>query len=106
MDPAKAGGDYDVASDAAGLYEGLDLIMGWSISSNLSDRQAADAVYSRIDWKYALSLPLTDPGFDHTVLCEFRGRLVEAGADTTLLDLLLEKFKSFGPALCQGASKN
>src|SRR4051794_10877550 len=32
----------------------------------LSDRQAADAVRGRIDWKYALALELTDPGFDHT----------------------------------------
>ena len=38
----------------------------------LSDRQAADAVRGRIDWKYALGLELTDPGFDHTVLSEFR----------------------------------
>jgi transposase len=36
----------------------------------LSDRQAADAVRGRIDWKYALGLELTDPGFDHTVLSE------------------------------------
>ena len=45
-------------------------------AEGLSDRQAADAVRSRIDWKYALSLELTDPGFDHTVLSEFRTRLV------------------------------
>ena len=43
----------------------------------LSDRQAADAVRGRIDWKYALGLELTDPGFDHTVLSEFRSRLVD-----------------------------
>src|SRR5919205_882842 len=39
---------------------------------NLSDRQAADAVRARIDWKYALGLELTDPGFDFSVLSEFR----------------------------------
>jgi transposase len=44
----------------------------------LSDRQAADAVRARIDWKYALGLELTDSGFDHTVLSEFRTRLVRA----------------------------
>jgi transposase len=43
-------------------------------AEGLSDRQAADAVRSRIDWKYALSLELTDPGFDHTVLSEFQTR--------------------------------
>ncbi|MDQ3256427.1 MAG: transposase, partial [Acidobacteriota bacterium] len=42
---------------------------------DLSDRSAADAVRGRIDWKYALSLELTDPGFDSSVLCEFRARL-------------------------------
>jgi transposase len=53
----------------------LALVTVMQFAENLSDRQAADAVRSRIDWKYALSLELTDPGFDHTVLCEFRGRL-------------------------------
>jgi transposase len=74
----------------------LALVTVMQFAENLSDRQAADAVRRRIDWKYALSLPLTDPGFDHTVLSEFRGRLVEGGADTALLDLLLERFKSLG----------
>jgi transposase len=37
----------------------------------LSDRQAAEAVRARIDWKYFLGLELTDPGFDFSVLSEF-----------------------------------
>jgi transposase len=45
---------------------------------DLTDRQAAAAVQSRIDWKYALGLELTDPGFDFSVLSEFRNRLIEA----------------------------
>jgi transposase len=57
----------------------------------LSDRQAADAVRGRIDWKYALGLELTDPGFDHTVLSEFRSRLVNGQAEQQLLDTLLER---------------
>ena len=56
---------------------------------NLSDRQAADAVRSRIDWKYLLSLELTDCGFDSTVLSEFRTRLVVGAAEQRLLDALL-----------------
>jgi len=47
----------------------------------LSDRQAAEAVRARIDWKYALSLALDDPGFDASVLCEFRARLIAGNAD-------------------------
>ncbi len=60
----------------------------------LSDRQAADAVRSRIDWKYALSLELTDTGFDSSVLSEFRSRLVKGGAEEMLLNILLEKCRA------------
>jgi transposase len=59
----------------------------------LSDRQAADAVRGRIDWKYALALELADPGFDHTVLSEFRSRLVAGEAERLLLDCLLERLR-------------
>src|SRR4051812_39684658 len=62
----------------------------------LSDRQAADAVRGRIDWKYALALELTDPGFDHTVLSEFRCRLVQGQAELQLLDTLLERCRELG----------
>jgi transposase len=59
----------------------------------LSDRQAADAVRSRIDWKYALSLELTDAGFDSSVLSEFRSRLIQGSCEEMLLNILLEKCK-------------
>ena len=62
----------------------------------LSDRRAADAVRGRIDWKYALGLELTDPGFDHTVLSEFRTRLVRGQAEQVLLDTLLERLRGRG----------
>jgi transposase len=59
----------------------------------LSDRQAADAVQSRIDWKYALSLELTNSGFDSSVLSEFRSRLISGSVEALLLDVLLKKGK-------------
>ena|SRR5215469_6830940 len=62
----------------------------------LSDRQAAEAVRERIDWKYALSLDLTDPGFDFSVLSEFCTRRLSGGAETQLLQALLERCKSRG----------
>ena len=55
----------------------------------LSDRQAADAVRGRIDWKYLLCLELDDAGFDYSVLCEFRARLLEGGAERKLFDRIL-----------------
>jgi transposase len=65
-------------------------------AEGLSDRQAADAVRSRIDWKYLLCLELTDPGFDHTVLSEFRSRLHEGEAEMLLFDTLLAAFRDQG----------
>jgi transposase len=62
-------------------------------AEGLSDRQAADAVRSRIDWKYALALELTDTGFDHTVLSEFRSRIVAGKAELLILDTLLSKLQ-------------
>ena len=56
----------------------------------LTDRQAANAVRTRIDWKYLLCLELTDVGFDHTVLSEFRTRLLTQGAEGRLFDAVLE----------------
>ncbi len=62
----------------------------------LPDRQAADAVRGRIDLKYALGLELTDPGFDFTILSDFRTRLLEGGAEQVLLDAMLAAFKEQG----------
>jgi transposase len=74
----------------------LALITVMQFIEELPDRQAADAVRGRIDWKYLLGLELTDPGFDATVLCEFRKRLVEGGAEQVLLEALLTLFKERG----------
>jgi IS5 family transposase len=63
---------------------------------NLSDRQAADAVRGRIDWKYALSLPLDDAGFNFSVLSEFRQRLIARGKEELLLERILEQLRSQG----------
>ena len=63
---------------------------------NLSDRAAADAVRGRLDWKYVLGLELTDPGFHHTVLSEFRSRLVAGQAEQRLLEGLLEQLREQG----------
>lgn len=74
----------------------LALVTVVQFAENLSDRQAADAVRGRIDLKYALSLELTDPGFDASVLSEFRARLVEGGAERLPFELLLERFRQMG----------
>jgi len=67
----------------------LALITVMQFLENLSDRQTSEAVRSRIDWKYALSLELTDSGFDHSVLSHFRDRLIQSGRQELLLDRVL-----------------
>jgi transposase len=64
----------------------LMLILILQFMEGLSDRQPADAVRSRIDWKYILCLELTDPGFDYSVLCEFRPRLLENAWEQRMFD--------------------
>src|SRR6185312_8246900 len=65
-------------------------------AEGLSDRQAADAVRDRLAWKHVLGLELTDPGFNFSILSDFRARLVEGGAEHLLLDALLERCKAVG----------
>lgn len=74
----------------------LALVTVMQFAEGLTDRQAAEAVRARIDYKYALGLELTDPGFDYSVLSEFRSRLVEGEAEQLLLQRLLEECKSRG----------
>jgi transposase len=68
----------------------LALATVWQFVENLSDRQAADAVRGRIHWEYALSLELADPGFDCSILSEFRTGLVTGSAEQRLLDAVLD----------------
>ena len=63
---------------------------------NLADRAAAEAVRTRIDWQYLLGLPLDDPGFDHTVLSEFRNKVADAGLEQVALDALLARLAASG----------
>jgi transposase len=65
-------------------------------SENLTDRQAAEAVRDRMTWKYALGLELEDPGFDASVLSEFRSRLVAGDLTSLALDALLERLAGLG----------
>ncbi len=83
----------------------LALAVVLQFMENLSDREAADAVRGRIDWKYALGLALTDPGFDHTVLSEFRTRLIAGSAQLLLLDTLLQRLQEQGLVKARGRQR-
>jgi transposase len=74
----------------------LAVVTVLQFTENLTGRQAADAVRGRLDWKYCLGLELTDPGFDFSVLSEFRSRLVAGGMGKALLEALLGRLKEGG----------
>lgn len=74
-------------------------------AEDLTDRQAADEVRVNLAWKYALGLELTDPGFDHTVLSEFRTRVVEHGLEEKALDLLLAALRDKGVVAAGGKQR-
>src|SRR5437660_2447770 len=71
----------------------LALVTIMQFAEGLSDRQAADAVRGRLDWKYALGLELEESGFDCSVLCEFRSRLMKGIAESLLFETMLTCFK-------------
>jgi transposase len=83
----------------------LALVTVMQFAEGLSDRQVANAVRGRIDWKYALGLELTDPGFDASVLSEFRTRLLAGRADATLFEHMLQRVREAGLLKARGQQR-
>lgn len=83
----------------------LAMVTVLQFMENLTDRQAAEAVRLRVDWKYALALPLDDQGFDYSVLSEFRSRLLAGGAEALLFDAVLERLKEKGLIKSRGKQR-
>jgi transposase len=74
----------------------LAMVTVMQYMEGLTDRQAAEAVRSRIDWKYALGLGLKDAGFDYSILSPFRARLLAGGQESLLFDRIVERLKEQG----------
>ncbi len=74
----------------------LALVTVLQAIEGLTDRQAAEGVRTRIDWLYALALPLDDPGFDYTILTDFRQRLLDQHAEELILEPILQLCRQRG----------
>ncbi len=108
-------GPIFVDADFCDLYpaDGQPALAPWRLAlvtllqfrENLPDRQAAEAVRARLDWKYLLGLALTDPGFDFSVLSEFRARLLASGAETRLLEKLLARCRELELVKARGKQR-
>src|SRR5487761_681316 len=83
----------------------LALVMVLQRAENLPDRAAAEAVRTRLDWQYLLGLALDAPGFDHTVLAEFRAKVSGAGLEQVTLDALLERLSADGLVTAGGKQR-
>jgi transposase len=84
----------------------LMIVLVLAMTENLTDRQAGDMVRRAIDWKYALGLGLADPGFDFTVLSEFRARLITGSMETEALDVLLARLVELGLVKAGGRARS
>ncbi|WP_267145298.1 IS1182 family transposase [Plantactinospora alkalitolerans] len=83
----------------------LALVSVLQYAEDLTDRQAARAVSCRIDWKYALGMELTEPGFDHSVLSEFRDRLAEGDRADRLLAVMVDRLAEAGLVRARGRQR-
>jgi transposase len=83
----------------------LALVTVLQRAEKLTDRMAADAVRMRIDWKYLMGLPIDDPGFDDSVLSEFRGKVADAGLEQVALDALLTRLADSGLVAAGGKQR-
>ena len=89
--------DWFTADGRKGLSPAqLALVSVLQFAENLTDRQAAEAVRCRIDWKYCLGLELDDPGFDFSVLSEFRDRMADGDRADCLLAVMVARLVEAG----------
>jgi transposase len=83
----------------------LAMVTVLQFAENLTDRQAADAVRGRIDWKYCLGLDLIDSGFDFSVLSQFRTRLVIHDLQGMAFEILLDRLVERGLVTVRGRQR-
>ncbi len=96
---------YDARGRRAISPSLLALVTLFQFVEDVPDRAAARMVAVRLDWKYALRLPLGDAGFDFTCLCHFRRRLVEHDQDRLVFDTLLGRIRDLGFVRSRGKQR-
>jgi transposase len=74
----------------------LAFVTAFQFMENLSDREAAEALRLRLNWKYALHLPLDYAGLNYSVLSEFRDRVIEHQAEARVFESVLKQLQTLG----------
>jgi transposase len=84
----------------------LAFVTVFQFLENLSDRKAMEALRVRVDWKYGLHLPLEYAGFDASVLCEYRERIIAHGAEARLFERILGQLTAMGLVKRRGRQRS
>jgi Transposase domain (DUF772) len=74
----------------------LAMVTVFQFAENVPDSQAADAVRMRMDWKYALHLPMDYPGFPSSELGAFRQGLSGNKAGQRVFQQMLAHLAKLG----------
>ena len=74
----------------------LAFVTVFQFIEKLPDRQAAESLRMRMDWKYAMHLPLEYVGFNYSVLSEFRDRLIAGEAEGRVFEVLVGQIRAMG----------
>jgi transposase len=74
----------------------LAMVTLFQFLEDIPDREAAEQVVVRLDWKYGLHLPLEDTGFDYSCLCYFGQRVLDQHQDTLVFETILGKVRALG----------
>jgi transposase len=80
----------------------LAILTALQMLEKVPDRLAAEYAVTRLDWKYALHLPLAYTGFHFTDLYAFRQRLLAHGKERLVFDQVLEALKKMGMLKARG----
>ena len=96
LDDAHFAALYATTGRAALSPSLLALVTLFQFMENIPDREAAEQVVVRLDWKYALHLPVADAGFDFSCLCYFRQRLLEHAQERLVFEQILGKIQALG----------
>lgn len=89
--------NLDPGSEKPGELLGvLAMVTIFQYTESLTDRQAADQVRNRADWKYALRLPPRYPGFPYSFLCDFRRRVIAHEQSFNVLQTIMTRLQAFG----------
>ncbi len=84
----------------------LALAVMFQRQEDLADQAMANAVRAHIDLKYALHLAVDDPGFDGSLLSDFRGRLLRNAAALRLFERVLVRLAELGQVAGGGKQRS